>query len=76
MTNFHNFNTLSWDLKVRVKSNLQRRFLVQKLNSRLVLATLLQFYGYKHEVCYMMQTINHTGRAFIFYAGGLPGFLK
>ena len=39
-------------------------------------AIILSFFGMRHEVCWMLQKLNHTSRAYILEQQGLPGFVQ
>ena len=65
----HNF-----DLKVPIKSEL-KKVLIFNLNSRLPIAEILGFLGYRQDVMPLMQSLCHATRAFICNADGMPGFV-
>ena len=49
--------------------------LVFGLEARLPIGLILGFYGYRHEVASLMQTLCHRTRCYIFNEDGLPGFV-
>ena len=46
------------------------------MQSRSAMAITFAFYGFQESSVAMLQKINHSTRAYIWNANGLPGFLK
>ena len=49
---------------------------ISKIPSRLALAKVFSFFGYKHEVCYLLQCLSHRSRAYNLNEEGLKGFVR
>ena len=64
-----------WHIKVAIKEN-KKHALVFGLNSRVSIALVLAFFGYRATVIPLMQTINHGTRGFIWNSDGLQGFVE
>ena len=64
-----------WMVKVRIKRRHRKSLPIRCLQSRPASATVFSFYGYKHEVCWLLQRLNHKTRAYIVNSDGLRGFV-
>ena len=64
----------TFDIKVKVKEDLKKG-LIFNFRSRLPIGIVLAFFGYRHEVMPLLQTLSHGSRAFIWNADGLRGFV-
>ena len=60
--------------KVPIRENL-RKSLIFDLDARLPIGIILGFYGYHHEVMFLLKNMSHATRAYIVNANGLPGFV-
>ena len=63
-----------FDFKVPIKENLKTG-LIFGLQSRLAIAEIIAYLGFRHEVIPLMLALSHATRAYIVNANGLDGFL-
>ena len=66
--------SVSFDVIIPIREEL-KKVLIFGFKSRLVIAKLLSFIGWRQQVLPLMQTISHGTRAYIVNAEGLPGFV-
>ena len=64
-----------WGIRVKIREELKRE-LVFGLKSRLPIAIILGFVGFRDEVLPMMQYLSHGTRAYIWNEDGLKGFVQ
>ena len=64
----------AFDIRVTIRDNLKKG-LVFGLQARLPIGLILGFFGFRHEVLSLMQTLSHSSRAYILNAKGLKGFV-
>ena len=62
-------------MKVSLREDFLKKLPFSKLQSRLVVAKVLSYFGDSDQVYYLMQTTSHRTRAYITNASGLKGFL-
>ena len=66
--------SIDFSVDVEIKQELKKK-LIFGMNSRLPIALILGYLGYRHEVLPIMQVLSHGTRAYIWNANGLPGFV-
>ena len=64
----------TFDTRVPIKNELLKG-LIFGIQARLPIGVILGFFGYRHEVMPLLQTLSHRTRAYIVNAEGLPGFV-
>ena len=64
-----------FDIKVPIREQILK-CLIFGLQARLPIATILSYMGYRHDVIWILQTLSHTTRAYIWNANGLEAFIK
>ena len=62
-------------IRVEIKEELERCLIFKKIQARLPTAVILGYFGYKHQVMPLMQTLSHKTRAYAINANSLPGFV-
>ena len=65
-----------WDINVEIIDAYKKALPFLGLKSRVPVAVVFAFYGYKEEVLPLLQTLSHSTRAYIYNASGLKGFLR
>ena len=60
---------------VPIKENFKHGQPFHKIPSKYVTAKVLAFFGFRHEVCQILQVVSHQGRAYFVQQEGLSGFL-
>ena len=60
---------------MKIKDNLKKK-LIFSFNSKLPIALVLGYLGYRHEILPLMQVLSHGTRAYILNENGLPGFVE
>ena len=63
-----------FDIKIKIRSELIAKW-VFGIKSRLPIAIILSFFGYREEVVPLLQILAHGTRAYIWNSDGLEGFL-
>ena len=64
----------NFDIQVPIKEDLKKG-LIFGFNSRLPVGEVMGFFGYSDEACYIMQSLSHSTRAYLWNENGLQGFL-
>ena len=66
----------TWQVTVKLKQHMrQKKPFGPNLQSNICCGIILSYVGRWGEVCPMLQTLNHQGRAYIIAQEGIPGFL-
>ena len=63
------------NVSVAIRNELRKSLPVGSLQSRNVMGIVLSYFCYSEGVISLLQKINHSTRAYIMNAKGLPGFL-
>ena len=60
-----------WDIIISIVDAYKKRLPFKGLASRVPVAVIFSYFGYKEEALSLMQVVSHSSRAYIYNAGGL-----